>query len=136
MILIFSEADLRIRRSRDRIGSVYTKAIYKQYTDSNFIHEIPKPAWQGKVFEISKPYARQFRIHEIPKPAWECKSKRRNSQNNYPPAWQGKVHEIPKPYALQGRINDLLNPGWKGNIQATCLAREGPRNIKDVCLVK
>ncbi|XP_066507693.1 ferroxidase HEPHL1 [Hoplias malabaricus] len=30
-----------------RIGHVYKKAIFKEYTDGSYIHEIPKPSWLG-----------------------------------------------------------------------------------------
>ncbi|XP_051521589.1 hephaestin-like protein 1a isoform X2 [Myxocyprinus asiaticus] len=30
-----------------RIGSVYKKAVYRQYTDDSYTTEIPKPAWLG-----------------------------------------------------------------------------------------
>uniref|UniRef100_A0A8C7EGX0 Ceruloplasmin n=1 Tax=Nothoprocta perdicaria TaxID=30464 RepID=A0A8C7EGX0_NOTPE len=31
----------------DRVGSTYRKSVYKQYTDSTYTTEIPKPAWLG-----------------------------------------------------------------------------------------
>ncbi|KAL4232107.1 hypothetical protein ACF0H5_009683 [Mactra antiquata] len=44
-----SEADLRIKTTKDRIGSKYTKAVYKQYSDGSFMQEVPKPFHQGYV---------------------------------------------------------------------------------------
>lgn len=49
-----SEADLRIKTSNDRIGSKYMKAVYKQYTDPSFIHEIYKPSYHGYVGPLIK----------------------------------------------------------------------------------
>ena len=46
-LFIFSEADLRIKTAKDRIGSKYFKAVYKQYTDATFLHEIYKPPYMG-----------------------------------------------------------------------------------------
>ncbi|XP_053407301.1 hephaestin-like isoform X2 [Mercenaria mercenaria] len=44
-----SEADLRIKTQKDRIGSKYVKLVYKQYTDATFSQESLKPAYQGYV---------------------------------------------------------------------------------------
>uniref|UniRef100_A0A6Q2XZ01 ferroxidase n=1 Tax=Esox lucius TaxID=8010 RepID=A0A6Q2XZ01_ESOLU len=30
-----------------RIGRVYKKAVYRQYTDASYLHEIPQPPWLG-----------------------------------------------------------------------------------------
>ncbi|KAL0994973.1 hypothetical protein UPYG_G00130140 [Umbra pygmaea] len=30
-----------------RIGRVYRKAVYRQYTDASFLNEVPRPAWLG-----------------------------------------------------------------------------------------
>ncbi|KAH3706573.1 hypothetical protein DPMN_065961, partial [Dreissena polymorpha] len=49
-----SEADLKIKAGKDRIGSKYLKAIYKQYTDATFSHEIFKPAYMGYVGPVIK----------------------------------------------------------------------------------
>ena len=43
----YSEADLRIKTKKDRIGSKYMKVVYKQYTDATFTQEIPPPAHHG-----------------------------------------------------------------------------------------
>lgn len=29
----------------DRIGRIYTKCVYKQYTDQTYQTEVPKPSW-------------------------------------------------------------------------------------------
>lgn len=44
-----ADADKKIKTDKDRIGSSYVKAVYKQYTDSSFLHEVQKPACQGFV---------------------------------------------------------------------------------------
>ncbi|XP_036602582.1 ferroxidase HEPHL1 isoform X1 [Trichosurus vulpecula] len=46
----FSEdklATLFLERGPNRIGNVYKKAIYRQYTDGTYSKEIPKPPWLG-----------------------------------------------------------------------------------------
>ncbi|XP_030634614.1 hephaestin-like protein 1 isoform X2 [Chanos chanos] len=40
-------ASVFLTRGPHQIGSVYKKALYKQYTDSTFSTEIPKPDWLG-----------------------------------------------------------------------------------------
>ncbi len=40
-------ASIFLQRGPRRIGSVYKKAIYKQYTDASYSQEIPKPTWLG-----------------------------------------------------------------------------------------
>ncbi|KAJ7997531.1 hypothetical protein DPEC_G00229980 [Dallia pectoralis] len=30
-----------------RIGRVYKKAVYRQYTDASYLHQVPQPAWLG-----------------------------------------------------------------------------------------
>uniref|UniRef100_G3VFK7 Hephaestin n=1 Tax=Sarcophilus harrisii TaxID=9305 RepID=G3VFK7_SARHA len=32
---------------RDRIGSIYHKVVYKEYSDSSYTQEVPQPAWMG-----------------------------------------------------------------------------------------
>ncbi|XP_074055983.1 hephaestin [Macrotis lagotis] len=32
---------------KDRIGSIYHKTVYKEYSDSSYTTEVPKPAWLG-----------------------------------------------------------------------------------------
>ncbi|XP_063169509.1 hephaestin isoform X1 [Candoia aspera] len=36
-----------LQPAKDRIGGIYRKSIYKQYSDSTYISEISKPAWLG-----------------------------------------------------------------------------------------
>lgn len=36
-----------LSRGKTRIGSVYKKALYRQYTDESYSQEIVKPAWLG-----------------------------------------------------------------------------------------
>uniref|UniRef100_A0A803SNH6 ferroxidase n=1 Tax=Anolis carolinensis TaxID=28377 RepID=A0A803SNH6_ANOCA len=36
-----------LQRSRDRIGSVYRKSVYRQYSDATYASEVPKPPWLG-----------------------------------------------------------------------------------------
>ncbi|RXM29458.1 Ceruloplasmin [Acipenser ruthenus] len=36
-----------LQRGADRIGSVYKKAVYKQYTNSSYREEVIKPNWMG-----------------------------------------------------------------------------------------
>uniref|UniRef100_A0A8B9PR09 Hephaestin n=1 Tax=Apteryx owenii TaxID=8824 RepID=A0A8B9PR09_APTOW len=40
-------ASVFLQPGRDRVGSTYKKSVYKQYTDSTYTTEIPKPAWLG-----------------------------------------------------------------------------------------
>ncbi|KAF5904859.1 hephaestin-like protein 1 [Clarias magur] len=40
-------ASLFLLQGPNRIGPVYKKAIYRQYTDGTYTQEIPKPAWLG-----------------------------------------------------------------------------------------
>uniref|UniRef100_A0A673KH19 ferroxidase n=1 Tax=Sinocyclocheilus rhinocerous TaxID=307959 RepID=A0A673KH19_9TELE len=40
-------ASVFLQRGPRRIGSVYKKAIYKQYTDASYSQEISKPTWLG-----------------------------------------------------------------------------------------
>uniref|UniRef100_A0A8B9PQ49 Ceruloplasmin n=1 Tax=Apteryx owenii TaxID=8824 RepID=A0A8B9PQ49_APTOW len=42
-----SIASVFLQPGRDRVGSTYKKSVYKQYTDSTYTTEIPKPAWLG-----------------------------------------------------------------------------------------
>uniref|UniRef100_A0A8C3PVI4 ferroxidase n=1 Tax=Chrysolophus pictus TaxID=9089 RepID=A0A8C3PVI4_CHRPC len=41
------KASVFLQPGRDRIGGTYKKSVYKQYTDSTYTAEIPKPAWLG-----------------------------------------------------------------------------------------
>ncbi|XP_061455037.1 hephaestin-like isoform X2 [Rhineura floridana] len=36
-----------LQPAKDRIGSIYRKSVYKQYLDSTYTSEVPKPAWLG-----------------------------------------------------------------------------------------
>ncbi|XP_074691010.1 hephaestin isoform X4 [Strix aluco] len=40
-------ASTYLQPSKDRVGSMYKKSVYKQYTDSTYATEIPKPGWLG-----------------------------------------------------------------------------------------
>ncbi|XP_077197573.1 ferroxidase HEPHL1 isoform X2 [Paroedura picta] len=41
------DAMVYVKRGADRIGRVYKKAIFKQFTDETFSQEIAKPSWLG-----------------------------------------------------------------------------------------
>jgi len=41
------KASVFLQPGKDRIGGTYKKSVYKQYTDSTYTTEIPKPAWLG-----------------------------------------------------------------------------------------
>ncbi|NXV78051.1 HEPH protein, partial [Atlantisia rogersi] len=41
------KASTFLQAGKDRVGSTYKKAVYKQYTDSTYTVEIPKPGWLG-----------------------------------------------------------------------------------------
>nr|XP_030128351.3 hephaestin isoform X1 [Taeniopygia guttata]XP_030128352.3 hephaestin isoform X1 [Taeniopygia guttata] len=42
-----SQASAFLQSGKDRVGSTYKKSVYKQYTDSTYTTEIPKPVWLG-----------------------------------------------------------------------------------------
>lgn len=42
-----SKASAFLQPGKDRVGSTYKKSVYKQYTDSTYTTEIPKPGWLG-----------------------------------------------------------------------------------------
>uniref|UniRef100_A0A8C3H959 Hephaestin n=1 Tax=Chrysemys picta bellii TaxID=8478 RepID=A0A8C3H959_CHRPI len=44
---IITEASTFLQSGKDRVGSTYKKSVYKQYSDSTYTREIPKPAWLG-----------------------------------------------------------------------------------------
>uniref|UniRef100_A0A8C0H4S1 ferroxidase n=1 Tax=Chelonoidis abingdonii TaxID=106734 RepID=A0A8C0H4S1_CHEAB len=44
---IITEASTFLQSGKDRVGSTYKKSVYKQYSDSTYAREIPKPAWLG-----------------------------------------------------------------------------------------
>ncbi|XP_050977293.1 ferroxidase HEPHL1 isoform X1 [Labeo rohita] len=46
-IAVDKYAPIFLQRGPWRIGSVYKKAIYRQYTDASYSQEIPKPTWLG-----------------------------------------------------------------------------------------
>ncbi|XP_009580733.1 PREDICTED: hephaestin [Fulmarus glacialis] len=41
------KASIFLQPGKDRVGSTYKKSVYKQYTDSTYTTEIPKPGWLG-----------------------------------------------------------------------------------------
>lgn len=41
------EASVFLKKGPQRIGSIYKKAVYKQYSESTYRTEITKPAWLG-----------------------------------------------------------------------------------------
>ncbi|XP_019376637.1 PREDICTED: hephaestin [Gavialis gangeticus] len=41
------EASAFLQPGKDRVGSIYKKSVYKQYSDSTYTTEISKPAWLG-----------------------------------------------------------------------------------------
>ncbi|XP_063806721.1 ferroxidase HEPHL1-like [Pseudophryne corroboree] len=48
IIFIYTrDAATYLENGRDRIGRVYKKAIYKQFTDGQYTKEVGKPAWLG-----------------------------------------------------------------------------------------
>lgn len=47
MPLFYRYASVFLSRGKTRIGSVYKKAVYRQYTDDSYSQEIAKPAWLG-----------------------------------------------------------------------------------------
>uniref|UniRef100_A0A8C3P1A9 ferroxidase n=1 Tax=Cyanoderma ruficeps TaxID=181631 RepID=A0A8C3P1A9_9PASS len=42
-----SQASAFLQSGKNRVGSTYKKSVYKQYTDSTYTTEIPKPVWLG-----------------------------------------------------------------------------------------
>ncbi|CAM4557334.1 unnamed protein product [Leuciscus chuanchicus] len=53
-------ASVFLQRESQRIGSVYKKAIYRQYTDASYSQEIPKPTWLGYLGPILR-----AEVHDI-----------------------------------------------------------------------
>ncbi|PKU34320.1 hephaestin isoform x1 [Limosa lapponica baueri] len=41
------KASVFLQPGKDRVGSTYKKSVYKQYTDSTYTTEVPKPGWLG-----------------------------------------------------------------------------------------
>lgn len=44
---LFREASVYLKRGPQRIGSIYKKAVYKEYTDATYRTEKVKPDWLG-----------------------------------------------------------------------------------------
>ncbi|XP_039194071.1 ferroxidase HEPHL1, partial [Crotalus tigris] len=58
------EANKTMRRGSNRIGKVYKKAIFKQFTDDSYSHEIAKPSWLGVLGPVLKAEEKDtFTIH-------------------------------------------------------------------------
>nr|XP_028581903.1 hephaestin-like protein 1 isoform X1 [Podarcis muralis] len=58
------EAIVYVRRGPNRIGRVYKKAIFKQFTDDTYSQEIPKPSWLGFLGPVLRAEERDtFIIH-------------------------------------------------------------------------
>ncbi|XP_067424284.1 ferroxidase HEPHL1 [Emydura macquarii macquarii] len=43
-----------VKRGAHRIGRIYKKAVYKQFTDGTYTKEIPKPSWLGFLGPVMK----------------------------------------------------------------------------------
>uniref|UniRef100_A0A8C3IIM7 ferroxidase n=1 Tax=Chrysemys picta bellii TaxID=8478 RepID=A0A8C3IIM7_CHRPI len=43
-----------VKRGANRIGRIYKKAVYKQFTDGTYTQEIPKPSWLGFLGPVMK----------------------------------------------------------------------------------
>ncbi|XP_028817452.1 hephaestin-like protein 1 isoform X3 [Denticeps clupeoides] len=41
------DSSVFLEHGPDRVGSIYKKAVFRQYTDSSYSSEIPKPSWLG-----------------------------------------------------------------------------------------
>uniref|UniRef100_A0A8C7JP09 ferroxidase n=1 Tax=Oncorhynchus kisutch TaxID=8019 RepID=A0A8C7JP09_ONCKI len=46
-IYMWGHASLFLQSGPQRIGSVYKKAVYRQYTDASYLIEAPRPGWLG-----------------------------------------------------------------------------------------
>lgn len=44
---LYREASVFLKRGPQRIGPIYKKAVYKQYSDATYRTEVTKPAWLG-----------------------------------------------------------------------------------------
>ncbi|KAK1800490.1 hypothetical protein P4O66_005709, partial [Electrophorus voltai] len=49
-----THASMFLQQGPHRVGHVYKKAIYKQYTDGTYSTEIPKPSWLGYLGPVLK----------------------------------------------------------------------------------
>ncbi|KAM4047114.1 ferroxidase HEPHL1 [Anomaloglossus baeobatrachus] len=47
-------ASVFLENGKDRIGRVYKKALYKQFTDARYTEEVTKPAWLGLLGPVIK----------------------------------------------------------------------------------
>ena len=56
MLVIFPDSYLQdsLVNKRDRVGSKYSKYVYKRYTDNTYTTEIPSPQSQGYVGPLIK----------------------------------------------------------------------------------
>ncbi|XP_075775476.1 ferroxidase HEPHL1 isoform X2 [Pelodiscus sinensis] len=43
-----------VKRGANRIGRIYKKAVYKQFTDATYTQEVPKPSWLGFLGPVMK----------------------------------------------------------------------------------
>uniref|UniRef100_A0A8C4VYJ8 ferroxidase n=1 Tax=Gopherus evgoodei TaxID=1825980 RepID=A0A8C4VYJ8_9SAUR len=43
-----------VKRGANRIGRIYKKAVYKEFTDGTYTQEIPKPSWLGFLGPVMK----------------------------------------------------------------------------------
>uniref|UniRef100_A0A8C8VFH9 Plastocyanin-like domain-containing protein n=1 Tax=Pelusios castaneus TaxID=367368 RepID=A0A8C8VFH9_9SAUR len=43
-----------VTRGANRIGRIYKKAVYRQFTDDTYTQEIPKPSWLGFLGPVMK----------------------------------------------------------------------------------
>ncbi|KAH0625203.1 hypothetical protein JD844_033429 [Phrynosoma platyrhinos] len=58
------EAAVYVKRDANRIGRIYKKAIFRQFTDETYSQEIPKPPWLGFLGPVLKAEERDtFVIH-------------------------------------------------------------------------
>ncbi|XP_043913130.1 hephaestin [Protopterus annectens] len=53
-ITLDQDASVFLQQGRDRIGSIYKKAVYKQYSDGTYTREIQQPAWLGYLGPVIK----------------------------------------------------------------------------------
>lgn len=45
--LLYREASVFLKKGPQRIGPIYKKAVYKQYSDATYRTEVEKPGWLG-----------------------------------------------------------------------------------------
>lgn len=53
-ITLDQDASVFLQQGKDRIGSTYKKAVYKQYSDDTYSREIQQPAWSGFLGPVIK----------------------------------------------------------------------------------